>query len=35
MMFIDFHTLVIRDGLDRVNVPRELKINEFRYRVSL
>jgi hypothetical protein len=35
MMFIDFHTLVVRDGIDPAAAHREfLKIDEYRRRIS-
>jgi hypothetical protein len=35
MMFIDFHTLVVRDGIDPQAAHREfLKIDEYRNRIS-
>ena len=34
MMFIDFHTLVVRDGIDPQVLHKEfLKIDEYRYRI--
>ena len=35
MMFIDFHTVVVGDGIDPQNAHREfLKIDEYRKRIS-
>ncbi len=35
MMFIDFHTLIVRDGVDPQTAHREfLKIDEYRRRIS-
>ncbi len=35
MMFIDFHTLIVRDGIDPQAAHREfLKIDEYRRRIS-
>ncbi len=36
MMFIDFHTLIVRDGINPEAAHRQfLKINEYRCRISL
>jgi hypothetical protein len=36
MLFIDFHKLVVRDGVDPQNAHREfLKIDEYRGRIGL
>ncbi len=35
MMFIDFHTLIVRDGIDPEAAHKQfLKIDEYRYRIS-